>query len=159
MELGAEGGRKGHFLSEMKLLSHSVHSLRERTAAAVAAEDADRPAGMVEPADPLNLMSLSLSPSVPLSSLSPRSLFFRLPRETLESGNKSGRVISSLLSLSPLFTSHHVMPMAVNEREGGAKTAAKPSPSQKLVGDFSSFCVDAAAAAAFEPFFSPSHRI
>ena len=48
MELGAEGGREGHFLSEMKLLSHSVHSLRERTA--VAAEDADRSAGMVEPA-------------------------------------------------------------------------------------------------------------
>ena len=152
MELGAEGGRKGHFLSEMKLLSHSVHSLRERTA--VAAEDADRPAGMVEPADPLNLMSLSLRP--PIFFVPSRSLFFCLPRETLESGNKSGRVISSL---SPLFTSHHVMPMAVNEREGGAKTAAKPSPSQKLVGDFSSFCVDAAAAAAFELFFSPSHRI
>ena len=55
---------------------------------------------MVEPADPLNLMSLSSSVR-PLSSLSPRSLFFCLPRETLESGNKSGRVISSLLSLSP----------------------------------------------------------
>ena len=65
-------GRKGHFLSEMKLLSHSVHSLRERTAVAVAA-DADRHAGMVEPADPLNLMSLS--PSVPylLCPLAPSS--------------------------------------------------------------------------------------
>ena len=156
MELRAEGGREGHFLSEMKLLSHSVHSLRERTA--VAAEDADRPAGMVEPADPLNLMSLSLRPSpyllcpLPSSSASLEKL--------LKVGINPGELYHlSSLSLSPLFTSHHVMPMAVNEREGGAKTAAKPSPSQKLVGDFSSFCVDAAAAAAFEPFFSPSHRI
>ena len=157
MELRAEGGRKGHFLSEMKLLSHSVHSLRERTA--VAAEDADRPAGMVEPADPLNLMSLSLSlrPSpyllCPLAPSSSASL-----EKLLKVGINPGELYH-LSSLSPLFTSHHVMPMAVNEREGGAKTAAKPSPSQKLVGDFSSFCVDAAAAAAFELFFSPSHRI
>ena len=66
----------------------------------MAAEDADRPAGMVEPADPLNLMSLSLRPSpyllcpLPSSSASLEKL--------LKVGINPGELYHLSLSLSPL---------------------------------------------------------
>ena len=101
-------------------------------------------------ADPLNLTSLSV-PSSPYLFCPPP-----LREKLLKVGINPGELYH-LFSSSPLSSPHHVMPMAVNEREGGAKTALRSSAISK-VGDFSPFCVDAAAASLFSSL-PPSHRI